>query len=136
MYLTVEEVSQTVSNIGDDRLTCQRLSPKSPLPIDNLVSYFVEFPSCLEGNLDRIKIDAFCEADLDITTQRIPAGSRVLGFGIRQEMTILSRGSLLADKCTTMARGTIGLRAAKQTEIAKQIYTEMTKFVMTLLRGV
>lgn len=37
-------------------------------------------------------------------------------------MNILSRGSLLGDKITTMALGTIGLKRSKQTEIAKQIY--------------
>lgn len=55
-------------------------------------------------------------------SKRIPKGSDILGFDIRQEMTILSRGSLLADKCTTMARGTIGLKSTRQTEIAKQVY--------------
>ena len=37
-------------------------------------------------------------------------------------MRILSRGSLLGDKLTTLALGTIGLRPSRQTEIAKQVY--------------
>lgn len=120
--LTVAEVNRAVDSIGGDGLTCHKRSPISPYPIDNLVSYDVAFPSCLENNSGTIKIDAFCEADLDLASKQIPVGSKILGFDIRQEMTILSRGSLLADKCTTMARGTIGLKSTRQTEIAKQIY--------------
>lgn len=37
-------------------------------------------------------------------------------------MNILTMGSLLGDKLTTMALGTIGLKPARQTEVAKQIY--------------
>ena len=120
--LTVAEVSQAIDSIGGDGLTCHKRTPISPYPIDNLVSYDVTFPSCLENNSGNIKIDAFCEADLDIASKRIPKGSDILGFDMRQDMTILSRGSLLADKCTTMARGTIGLKSGRETEVAKQIY--------------
>lgn len=120
--LTVAEVNQAVDGIGGDGLTCHKRSPIFPYPIDNLVSYDVSFPSCLEDKSGTIKIDAICEADLSLTSKRIPVGTKILGFDIRREMTILSRGSLLADKCTTMARGTIGLRPTRQTEIAKQIY--------------
>ena len=120
--LTVDEVSRAINRIHGDGLTYRKRSPREPYPIDNLVSYDVEFPSCLKDDLNGIKIDAFCEADLDLASKRIPAGSKILGFDTRQEMTILSRGSLLADKCTTMARGTIGLKSTRQTEIVKQIY--------------
>lgn len=118
---TVPEADRAIGRIGGDGLTCHKRSPTSPYPIDNLASYTVTFPSCLGGD-SSIKIDAFCGADLDLASKRIPAGSRILDFDILQDMTILSRGSLLADKSTTMALGTIGLKPTKQTEIAKQLY--------------
>ena len=118
---TVPETDRVIGRIGGDGLTCHKHSPTSPYPIDNLASYTVTFPSCLGGD-SRIKIDAFCGADLDLASKRIPAGSRILDFDILQDMTILSRGSLLADKSTTMALETIGLKPTKQTEIAKQLY--------------
>ena len=118
---TVAEADLAIYRIGGDGLTCHKRSPIPPYPIDNLASYTVTFPSCLGGD-SQIKIDAFCGVDLDLASKRIPAGSRVLDFDILQDVTMLSRGSLLADKCTTMARGTIGLKPTKQTEIAKQLY--------------
>lgn len=118
---TVAEADRAIGSIGGDGLTCHKRSPISPYPIDNLASYTVTFPSCLGGD-SSIKIDAFCGADLGLASKRIPAGSRILDFDILQDMTILSRGSLLADKSTTMALGTIGLKPTKQAEIAKQLY--------------
>ena len=118
---TVAEVDLAINRINGDGLTCQKYSPITPYPIDNLASYVVTFPSCLGGD-SRIKIDAFCRANPGLASKRIPAGSRILDFDILQDMTILSRGSLLADKSTTLALGTIGLRPTRGTEIAKQLY--------------
>jgi hypothetical protein len=119
---TVPEMDRTMGSIAGDGLACSKRSPKSPYPIDNLASYNVTFHSCLGDDPGTIKVDAFCGADLGLATRRIPAGSRILDFDTLQEMAVLSRGPLLADKCTTMARGTIGLKPTRQTEIAKQIY--------------
>ena len=118
---TVAEVDRAIGRIGGDGLTCRKHSPSDPYPIDNLVSYRVTFSSCLGGD-SSIKIDAFCGADLGLAFRQIPAGSRILDFGILQNMTILSRGALLADKSTTLALETIGLKPPKETEIAKQLY--------------
>ena len=49
--LTVADVNRAIDNIGGDGLTCRKRSPISPYPIDNLVSYDVTFPSCLENTL-------------------------------------------------------------------------------------
>ena len=52
----------------------------------------------------------------------IRSGFSLFNFKTKQDMNILSKGSLLGDKITTMALGTIGLKPTRQTEIAKQIY--------------
>lgn len=130
---TVAEVDRAIGRIGGDGLVCRRHSPITPHPIDNLASYTVTFPSCLGGD-SRIKIDAFCGAELGLASKRIRAGSKILGFGILQDMTILSRGSLLADKSTTLALETIGLRPTRGTEIAKQLY-DMAVLLRSASRG-
>lgn len=119
---TVPEMDRAMDGVAGGGLACSKRFPGKPYPIDNLASYDITFPSCLGADPGTIKVDAFCGADLGLATRRIPAGSRILDFDTLQEMTVLSRGSLLADKCTTMARGTIGLKPTRQTEIAKQIY--------------
>ena len=63
-----------------------------------------------------------CNADLDLPQQYIPPGFKIMNFDMQQGMTMLSKGSLLADKSTTLALGTIGLKSGRKAEIAKQIY--------------
>ena len=118
---TVTEMKQVMNRIGGRGFACSEHVPRSPYPLDNLVSYFITYISCF-GEESRIKVDAFCNADLDLPLQQIPLGFRILDFDVLQEMAILSRGSLLADKCTALALGTIGLKPTRETEIAKQIY--------------
>ena len=130
---TVAEVDRVIDRIDGDGLTCHKYSPIAPYPIDNLASYVVTFPSCLGGD-SGIKIDAFCGADPGLASKRIPAGSKILDFDILQDMTILSRGSLLADKATTLAFGTIGLKPTRKTEIAKQLY-DMAVLLRSSSRG-
>ena len=54
---TVAEVDRAVAKMDGDGLACRKRSPISPYPIDNLVSYDVTFPSCLEDDLGIIKKD-------------------------------------------------------------------------------
>lgn len=119
---SVDEVEQVMANMdGMDGLRCSEVVPRKPLPIENLVSYRVEYDSCL-GRPERVKVDAFCGADLVLDTRLIPPRSRILDFETLQEITILSKGALLADKITSLAVGTVGVGGDRHTEIVKQIY--------------
>ena len=124
------EIERVMNDIDDsvDGLRCRKIIPKDPLPIENFVSYRIIYNSCL-GRQESVKVDAFCGAALHIDTQRIPHGSQILDFGTLQEMTILSRGALMADKMTSLAIGTVGIEIKNRTEIVKQIYD-----IATLLR--
>ena len=72
----------------------------------------------------------FCGARINLETQRIPTNSRILDFKTLQDMKILSRGSLVADKITSLALGTVGIGADHYIEIIKQIYD-----IASMLRG-
>ena len=104
-----------------DGLQCIKIIPKTPLPIENLVSYRIIHGSCL-GKPGSVRVDAFCGASLHINTRLVPSGSRILDFETLQEIAILSRGTLLADKITSLAVGTVGVGGGRHTEIVKQIY--------------
>ena len=118
---TVREMKQTMNKIDNDEFKCSEYVPRDPYPLDNLVSYTIVYASCFGGDA-RIKVDAFCNADLSLALRQIRHGSKIMDFDVLQGMTILSRGSLLADKSTALALGTIGLKPTRKTEIAKQIY--------------
>lgn len=120
---SVDEFELVMSSIDGsvDELRCQRIVPKNPFPIENLVSYRIHYNSCL-GMPAHVKVDTFCGADINVNTQRISSGSRILDFETRQDMTILSRGALIADKVTSLAIGTVGISTDMLTEIVKQIY--------------
>ena len=119
---SVGEVEHTMEGMdGVDGLRCKKIIPRNPLPIQNLVSYRVTYDSCL-GRRESVKVDAFCGAGLNLDTRLIPSGSQILDFETLQEMTILSRGALMADKITSLAIGTVGVGGGRHTEIVKQIY--------------
>ena len=119
---SVGEVERAIVGMGGvDGLRCDKVIPRNPLPIQNLVSYRVAYDSCL-GRRASVKVDAFCGAGLNLDTRLIPPGSRILDFEIQQEMTILSRGALMADKITSLAGGTVGVGGGRYTETVKQIY--------------
>ena len=127
---SADEIEGVMNDINGsvDGLRCSKIIPRKPLPIENFVSYRIMYDSCL-GRQESVKVDAFCGADLHLDTQRIRAGSQILDFGTLQDMTILSRGTLIADKITSLAIGTVGIKAENRTEIVKQIYD-----IATLLR--
>ena len=118
---TVREMKQAMNKIADEEFKCSEHVPRDSYPLGNLVSHTITYASSFGGEA-RIKVDAFCNADLSLTLRQIHPGSKIMGFDVLQGMTILSRGSLLADKSTALALGTIGLKPTRQTEIAKQIY--------------
>lgn len=120
---SVDEFELVMDSVDSnvDELRCERVVPLNPYPIENLVSYKVTYDSCL-GRQGHVKVDAFCGANISVDTQRISPGSRILDFETRQGMTILSRGALIADKVTSLAIGTVGIKADRLTEIVKQIY--------------
>lgn len=120
---TVAEIRQVMSNLNDTitDVRCDELIPRNPYPLDNLISYRVYYDSCLGGR-KFVKVDFLCDVNISLSSQLIKSGFTLFAFDTNQDMNILSRGSLLGDKLTTMALGTIGLKPTRQTEIAKQIY--------------
>jgi len=98
-----------------------RAQANAPCPIDSLISYHVIHDSCL-GRKKYIKVDFFCGVKIPSSSQLITSGFSLFAFDTEHDMNILTRGSLLGDKLTTVALGTIGLKPNRQTEIAKQIY--------------
>ena len=120
---SADEFEFVMNNIDNnvDELWCKKMLPQNPYPIENLVSYKITYDSCL-GRQESVKVDAFCDVNTNVNTQRISSGSRILDFETRHEMTILSRGALIADKVTSLAIGTVGIKADRLTEIVKQIY--------------
>ena len=127
---SVDEIRHVMTGINRsaDGIECRELRPRNPYPLDNLVSYSILYDSCF-GQQGRVKVDFFCDVDLALESQTIRPGTHVLGFNTVQSMNILSKGSLLADKITSLALGTIGLKRTRKAEIAKQIYD-----IGTLLR--
>ena len=126
---TVEEMRQVMTRIGGRGFKPTELVPTYPYPLDNLVSYNIIYASRFERE-SHVKVDAFCNANPNITRQSIPSGTRIMDFEIREKMSMLSKGSILADKCTSLAVGTIGLKPDKHVEVVKQIYD-----IATLLRS-
>ena len=126
---SVVEVEQAMDVVGEmGGLQCDKITPKNPHPIENLVSYTVAYDSRF-GRRGHVKVDAFCGADLDLETRLVPLGSQILDFETLQDITILSRGALMADKITSLAVGTVGVDDGRHTEIIKQIYD-----IVSLLR--
>ncbi len=119
---TLDDVRDAMVGIDAmDELACKEYHPSNPYPLDNLITYKVSYDSCLGGR-GSVKVDFLCESGLPLSTRTVPLGTTVFGFSTTAEMNILSKGALLADKITTLALGTIGLKPTRQTEIAKQIY--------------
>jgi len=120
---TVDEIRDVMGNIGQtvSDIRCDERVPRDPYPIDSLISYDVRYDSCLGGQKS-VKVDFLCDVNIPLSSQLVKPGFALFAFDTKHEVNILSRGSLLGDKITTMALGTIGLKHSKQTEIAKQIY--------------
>ena len=120
---TVNTIEQIMNNLPSriSEINCQKINAVNPYPLDNLISYRVHFDSCLGGK-KFIKVDFFCDVNTSLDTLTIPSGTHLFAFDTTKDMTILSKGTLLADKITTLGLGTIGLKPTRQTEIAKQVY--------------
>ena len=120
---TVGEIRHVMRRINDavTNVRCDELIPKNPYPLDNLISYKVYYNSCL-GGTQFVKVDFLCDVNIRLSSHLVKSGFTLFGFDTICDMRILSKGSLLGDKITTMALGTIGLKQTRQTEVAKQIY--------------
>lgn len=122
--LTVDEIRGVMEDTGGTvfRITCDEYVPRNPYPLGNLITYKIYYDSCLGGKR-YVKADFFCDADVRPDSELKKSGFELFGFKTAHDMRILSRGSLLGDKITTLALGTIGLRpTSRRTEIAKQVY--------------
>ncbi len=121
--LTVDETRGVMGGISGapPGILCDEYVPRNPYPLDNLVTYRAYYDSCLGGRR-YVKVDFFCDVDVQPDSELKRSGFELFGFETAHDMRILSKGSLLGDKLTTLALGTIGLRPSKQTEIAKQVY--------------
>lgn len=119
----VGEARRVMGSINDTvtDIRCDEHVPINPYPLDNLISYKVYYNSCLGGQRF-VKVDFLCDVDIRLSPRLEKSGFSLFGFDTKQDMSILSKGSLLGDKVTTLALGTIGLKTARQTEIAKQVY--------------
>ena len=126
--LTTSSVSEAASAIESslslDEFRLEKHEPKNPYPLDNLLTYYVYFDSCLGGK-KKIKIDAFCDAQIEPKYTAISAKTPVIGFHVPRDMRILSRGWLLGDKMTALALNTVGLRP----KLGKEVHTEVSKQV-------
>ena len=120
---TMDEVRYAMSSINDSMtdIRCAEHKPIDPYPVDNLISYKAYYNSCL-GRNTFVKVDFLCNVNIRLNSQLMKSGFRLFGFDTNQDMDILSKGSLLGDKLTTLALGTVGLKPSRQTEVAKQIY--------------
>lgn len=127
--LPVDAVDAAMRDAGTAELSFERHKPRKPHPLDNLASYRAFFDSCF-GNRAHVKVDFFCDARIELGSRTVGAGHAVLDFETPADIRILTRGWLLADKLTSLALGTVGLRSSRQIEMAKQIYD-----VGTLIRG-
>ena len=121
---TVENVSSAMNKINFevDEIEIELIDPKGEkYPIPNLRSYRVYYDSFL-GKRDWIKVDYFCEINLPISTKDISKNYTLFALKIDYDIQILSRGSLIGDKLSTLSLGTIGLPERKFAEIPKQIF--------------
>ncbi len=133
--LQVNEIEKIMQKLND-RLIDIKIklhTPTNPVPIPNLVSYYVEYNSCFR-KLDTIKIDYLCDMSLQLPTQNITTTQEIIEFKIDYPVKILTRGALIGDKITTLALGKIGLKPKIGTlsnDIPKQVYD-----IATLLKSV
>ena len=120
---TTNEIRHAMSQIDGsvDELTCEEYIPVNPYPLDNLITYRIYYDSCL-GKQNFVKVDCFCDVKIQIDSQQVKSGSPLFVFNTKHDMNILSRGALIGDKLTTLAVGTIGLKSARKSNAAKQIY--------------
>ena len=102
-------------------VSVDRHTPSLAVLKNNLVTYNVRYMSCF-GQERRVKVDFLYDLDLDYSTRTVPAGTKIMGFGIPHGMRILTRSALMADKVGTLAANTIGLDASRPGEIAKQVF--------------
>ncbi len=118
---TQKDIDQVMDNIGSEfpELIIKQIDPNDPLPVKNLVSYSVEFKSCL-GMTTGIKIDFVSDMNLDIS-KKTSQNIEVFSVPIDHTITILSKGALIGDKISTLALHSIGV-PQNTGHVPKQIF--------------
>jgi len=120
---SLEQTEQKMEKIGDNltEVSLEKIVPKDRYPIPNILSYYVRYRSCL-GHDDNIKVDFLCDVDISLPKITIQPGFRLFNFLIDYPMDVLTHGSLIGDKLTTLALEKIGLPERKFDDIPKQVY--------------
>lgn len=116
----VEKIMTEINNSLNE-VEIELMIPKTPYPIANLCSYKVHYTS-YTGEKNSIKVDYLCEMKIDLPIKTVPVNFELFAFTTDYEMKVLTRGSLIADKLTTLSLGTIGLPERKFGEIPKQVF--------------
>ncbi len=120
---SLEQTEQKMEKIGDNltEVSLEKIVPKDRYPIPNILSYYVRYRSCL-GHDDNIKVDFLCDVDISLPKITIQPGFVLFNFIIDYPMDVLTHGSLIGDKLTTLALEKIGLPERKFSDIPKQVY--------------
>ena len=120
---TVEQTRQVMQKINRKltEVSIKEIEASNPYPIPNIVSYNVKYDSCYNHD-DYVKVDFLCDVDLPLPYKIINTNFHIFNFSIDYEMNLLTHGSLIADKFTTLALNKIGLPTRKFGDIPKQIY--------------
>lgn len=113
--VNIKKIDQNFSEVN-----ITQFNPKKPHPIDELLSYKVEFTSCF-GNVTSVKIDFLCGVNITLPKVSIPPGYELFAFSTDYPVEVLTRGALIADKLTTLALDKIGL-PSDNGDIPKQMY--------------
>lgn len=118
MKRVMEVVPGALEDGGFASTTVLKNRPSAPL--SHLVRLMATFQSHFGARVS-IYVDIACGIDAGmIDTVTIPAGRPVLGFQTEHAISVLSRGSLIADKMPSLAVGTVGYGKLQSTP--KQIY--------------
>lgn len=127
---TVEQAAAAVeqTDLSGEGVRFERHFPRHPYPMENLLTYNAHFGSSF-GKDETVKVDIFCDAQIEPGVTTIRAGFPVIGFETPRDIKVLSRSWLLGDKMSSLSLNTVGLkqkirggRPKPQTEIAKQVY--------------
>ena len=118
---TKDDIVNVMDSIGSDfsELIIKPIKPKDPLPVKNLISYGVEFKSCL-GQTTGIKIDF--ASDMELTFPIVSSQkTNIFSVSIDHEIALLSKGALIGDKISSLALNSIGY-PQNSGHVPKQIF--------------
>ncbi len=118
---TKNEIDKVMNEIGNSfpELLIKKINPRNPLPVENLVSYNVEFKSCLGGSTG-VKIDFASDMNLKIP-KKVSQKTDIFSVQIDHTVSVLSRGALIGDKISTLAINSIGVQQ-NTVHVPKQVF--------------